>query len=44
MRAHMKGLRQKLRSAGVTFDPIENVYGIGYRLKSLSEEKKKKAI
>ncbi|RUT07043.1 transcriptional regulator [Dulcicalothrix desertica PCC 7102] len=42
VRAHMKGLRQKLRFSGVTNDPIENVYGIGYRLKSLLDEKKKK--
>jgi diguanylate cyclase (GGDEF)-like protein len=42
VRAHMKGLRQKLRAGGVTNDPIENVYGIGYRLKSLEEPQKKK--
>jgi diguanylate cyclase (GGDEF)-like protein len=34
VRSHLKGLRQKLKSAGVTGDPIETVYGIGYRLKS----------
>lgn len=32
VRAHLKGLRQKLKAAGVN-DPIETVYGIGYRLK-----------
>ncbi|MGF1480753.1 MAG: response regulator [Cyanophyceae cyanobacterium] len=30
--AHIKGLRQKLKAAGIA-DPIETVYGIGYRLK-----------
>lgn len=30
---HIKGLRQKLKAAGLTQDPIETVYGIGYRLK-----------
>jgi diguanylate cyclase (GGDEF)-like protein len=34
VRSHLKGLRQKLKLAGVTGDPIETVYGIGYRLKS----------
>ena len=31
VKAHIKGLRKKLRKAGVV-DWIENVYGIGYRL------------
>jgi DNA-binding response OmpR family regulator len=30
---HIKGLRQKLKSAGMTTDLIETVYGLGYRLK-----------
>ncbi len=30
--AHIKGLRQHLKAAGVRHDPIETVYGIGYRL------------
>lgn len=30
--AHIKGLRQKLKAAGVMVDPIETIYGIGYRL------------
>ena len=34
VRSHLKGLRMKLRTAGVADDPIETVYGIGYRLKS----------
>jgi diguanylate cyclase (GGDEF)-like protein len=32
VKAHVKGLRQKLKAAGAA-DWIENVYGIGYRLK-----------
>lgn len=31
--AHVKGLRQKLKSAGAPSDFIETVYGLGYRLK-----------
>lgn len=30
---HIKGLRRKLKAAGMTADPIETVYGLGYRLK-----------
>ncbi|WP_017326486.1 response regulator transcription factor [Synechococcus sp. PCC 7336] len=30
---HIKRLRHKLRQAGATTDPIETVYGMGYRLK-----------
>jgi diguanylate cyclase (GGDEF)-like protein len=30
--AHIKGLRHKLKKAGLTEDPIETIYGIGYRL------------
>lgn len=33
IRSHIRGLRQKLRAAEVVDDPIETVYGIGYRLK-----------
>ncbi|MCF4965973.1 response regulator [Nostoc sp. CMAA1605] len=32
VRTHIKGLRMKLRNAGVPGDLIETVYGIGYRL------------
>ncbi|MGL5064098.1 MAG: response regulator [Microcoleus sp.] len=35
--AHIKGLRQKLKAAGMTVDLIETVYGLGYRLKSLPD-------
>lgn len=41
VRSHLKGLRQKLKAAGVTQDPIETVYGIGYRLKSLEQQQTK---
>ncbi len=34
----IKGLRQKLKAAGITQDLIETVYGLGYRLK---EERRK---
>ncbi|ARV59822.1 multi-component transcriptional regulator [Nostocales cyanobacterium HT-58-2] len=33
VKTHIKGLRQKLKVAGVTTDFIETVYGLGYRLK-----------
>lgn len=36
--AHIKGLRQKLKAAGMIVDLVETVYGLGYRLKSLPEE------
>jgi len=35
VRTQIKGLRQKLKTAGVPADLIETVYGIGYRLKQL---------
>ncbi len=34
IRSHVKGLRHKLKTAGVVDDPIETVYGIGYRLRN----------
>ncbi len=33
VRTHMKGLRHKLKAAGMDTDPIETVYGVGYRLR-----------
>ena len=33
VKAHIRGLRQKLEAAGVPSDLIETVYGLGYRLK-----------
>jgi diguanylate cyclase (GGDEF)-like protein len=38
VKSHIKGLRQKLKAAGAV-DWIENVYGVGYRLKPHSQEK-----
>ncbi len=38
VKAHIKGLRQKLKKAGAA-DWIENVYGLGYRLRERVEEK-----
>ena len=35
VKAHIKGLRRKLRSVGAAEDLIENIYGLGYRLKPL---------
>ena len=32
VRTHIKGLRQKLKAGGIQRDPIETVYGMGYRL------------
>ena len=34
VRTHVKGLRQKLKAAGMDKDTIKTVYGIGYRLKA----------
>ena len=34
--AHIKGLRMKLKNCGAE-DPIETVYGVGYRLKALEK-------
>jgi DNA-binding response OmpR family regulator len=31
--SHIKALRQKLKAAGATEDPIETIYGFGYRLR-----------
>lgn len=36
VRAHIKGLRNKLKSAGAPGNLIETVYGLGYRLKQES--------
>lgn len=33
IKAHLKGLRRKLKEAGLKVDIIETVYGFGYRLK-----------
>ena len=39
VRTHVKGLRQKLKAAGMAKDTIKTVYGVGYRLKSDDETK-----
>lgn len=44
VKAHIKGLRHKLKSVGASPDLIETVYGMGYRLKPLSNEEQEKAI
>nr|WP_088893956.1 response regulator [Leptolyngbya ohadii] len=36
--SHVKGLRQKLKAAGVTAELIETIYGLGYRLIPPPEE------
>lgn len=36
VKAHIKGLRHKLRAAGAPWDFIETVYSMGYRLKAMS--------
>jgi DNA-binding response OmpR family regulator len=36
IRTHIKGLRHKLKQAGAAADPIETVYGIGYRLRPVN--------
>jgi len=38
IKSHIKSLRQKLKAAGASYDFIETVYGIGYRLKALSDD------
>ncbi|MBW4429522.1 MAG: response regulator [Nostoc desertorum CM1-VF14] len=38
IKSHIKSLRQKLKAAGATYDFIETVYGMGYRLKALDHE------
>jgi len=43
VRTHIKGLRQKLKAAGANSDLIETVYGIGYRLKPLEEQRRRGA-
>jgi DNA-binding response OmpR family regulator/HPt (histidine-containing phosphotransfer) domain-containing protein len=35
----IRGLRRKLQMAGLTANPIETLYGLGYRLRALPEER-----
>jgi diguanylate cyclase (GGDEF)-like protein len=44
VRTHIKGLRQKLKAAGVARDAIETVYGIGYRLKPWEKAKRDTSV
>ena len=39
VRTHIKGLRKKLKTAGMAKDTIKTVYGVGYRLKSDDDAK-----
>ena len=39
VRTHIKGLRQKLKKAGLDKDTIKTVYGVGYRLKPNQDRK-----
>ncbi|MBO3462451.1 response regulator transcription factor [Aetokthonos hydrillicola Thurmond2011] len=36
--AHIKGLRKKLKTAGMTANLIETIYGLGYRLKESGQK------
>ncbi|BAZ69649.1 multi-component transcriptional regulator [Fischerella sp. NIES-4106] len=40
IKSHIKSLRQKLKAAGATYDFIETVYGLGYRLKPNPQKQK----
>jgi DNA-binding response OmpR family regulator len=40
VRTHVKGLRHKLKVAGAVQDPIETIYGVGYRLRPPPNSKK----
>jgi DNA-binding response OmpR family regulator len=37
VKVHVRSLRQKLKSAGLSADLIETVHGIGYRLANFTE-------
>ncbi|MFN6470942.1 MAG: response regulator [Nostoc sp. SerVER01] len=39
----IRGLRRKLQMAGLNSDPIETLYGLGYRLKSVPEEREQRS-
>ena len=41
--SHVKRLRKKFRASDVDFDMIETLYGVGYRIKELSEASKRTA-
>ena len=44
VRTHIKGLRMKLKAVGAPSNIIETVYGIGYRLNPLVEERVQSAL
>jgi diguanylate cyclase (GGDEF)-like protein len=44
VRSHIKGLRQKLKLAGILEDPIVTIYGIGYRLKAVDPIKRPRTM
>jgi diguanylate cyclase (GGDEF)-like protein len=44
VRTHVKGLRQKLKTAGAPANLIETVYGIGYRLNPANAESTPKKV
>jgi DNA-binding response OmpR family regulator len=44
VRAHIKSLRQKLKKAGAATNPIETVYGLGYRLKAKEADIKNQEV
>ena len=39
VRTHIKGLRQKLKAAGMDKNTIKTIYGVGYRLQAIAVEK-----
>ena len=44
VRTHIKGLRQKFKTAGLDKDTIKTVYGIGYRLKSEEDQQQSNLV
>ena len=44
VRTHIKGLRQKLKTAGLDKDTIKTIYGVGYCLKADEEGETNKSI
>lgn len=41
VKAHIKGLRHRFKSAGAPADLIETIYGMGYRLKQIPDSEKR---
>ncbi len=42
--SHIKGLRQKLKASGITYEVIETIYGLGYRLTPPPDAKNKSTL